>query len=370
MTRKSLFLLLFCIGACALSLYSQLPQKPVPVIPSGYRISEDEMRLYRMINDYRHRYDLPPIPLSVSLSYVASTHMKDLFFNHPDQEPCNSHSWSDKGSWKAFCYPRDENKKNSVWDKPKEITPYKGKAYEIVYWENAQANIDTVINFWKSVAYFNSFLMNTGKWQGTKWEAIGVGIYENYACAWFGQLPDPLGPPLKEGENPPAASTPPPVKPRQDSGKKEAVSAAAIPPAEKVVPPKQGAGPGKKPVQQKPAPVPAATPVQKPAQEKVAADSSKTQAQPSPEQKSSVVKPSDTAKVALTYYVIVRTNVRQGDADKIIKFYTDKGFSTVRFLPNEGKGRISVFETSDKATAMAKLKEIKRTYKDAWLLKN
>jgi len=153
-------------------------QKSGGSIPAGYRISQDEIKLYHMINDFRRKYDLPPIPLSISLCYVASSHVRDLFFNHPDQEPCNFHSWSDKGPWKAFCYPRDENKKNSVWDKPKEFTPYKGKGYEIVYWENNQADIDSVINLWKSVGYFNNFLLNTGKWQNQKWEALGVGIFE------------------------------------------------------------------------------------------------------------------------------------------------------------------------------------------------
>lgn len=303
----------------------QLP-KTVLSIPSSYRISDQELRLYRMINEYRHRYDLPPIPLSASLCYVASAHVKDLFFHHPDQEPCNFHSWSDKGPWKAFCYPKDENKKNSVWDKPKEITPYKGKGYEIVYWENSQVDIDSVMNLWKSVNYFNSFLMSTGKWQGTKWEAIGIGIYENYACAWFGQIPDPLGPPLKEGENPPA-----PAALANDSGKTK--------PAQK--------------------PAVAAAPA-------IKTDSGKLKPAVNPPTISSA----DTAKLKATYFIIVRTNVPAKDADKIVKSYVDKGYPAARFLPNEGKGRISVFETASRTEALAKLKEIKTVIRDAWLLKN
>ncbi len=164
------------------------------LIPDDFCISQAEMQLYRMINDYRKRYELPPIPLSKSLSFVAVSHLKDLFFNHPDQEPCNSYSWSDKGPWKAFCYPTDENKKNSVWDKPKEFTPYKGKGYEIIYWENNNVVPDSIISIWKSIDYIKNYLLNTGKWQGKKWNSIGIGIYENYACAWFGELIDPAGP--------------------------------------------------------------------------------------------------------------------------------------------------------------------------------
>ncbi len=118
---SKILMLIFLLFALAGN--TQPLQKQVNSIPVNFRTSQDEMRLYNMINDYRKKYDLPPIPLSASLCYVASAHVRDLFFHHPDQDPCNFHSWSDKGPWKAFCYPRDENKKNSVWDIPKEITP-------------------------------------------------------------------------------------------------------------------------------------------------------------------------------------------------------------------------------------------------------
>ncbi|MCX6285797.1 MAG: CAP domain-containing protein [Bacteroidetes bacterium] len=306
-----LIFLLFAMAGNAQSL-----QKQVNNIPGNFRITEEEMRLYRMINDYRKRYDLPPIPLSVSLCYVASAHVKDLFFHHPDQEPCNFHSWSDKGPWKAFCYPRDENKKNSVWDKPKELTPYKDKGYEIVYWENNQVDIDSVINFWRSIDYFNSFLMNTGKWQGNKWEAIGIGIYENYACAWFGQVPDPYGPPLIRGEVPVNNET-------ADTGKKTESASAVVK--------------DKQPILNEDAIAP-------PLNHKTAGP--------------------------VTYYIIVRSNVPLKDAPKFVKFYSEKGFPSAKSLEKAGKARIAVFETSDKTAAMIKLKEIKTHYKDAWLLKN
>jgi len=314
MIRNIQRFLVFFFCLFALTGNAQFVQKPDNLIPANFRINEEEMRLYRMINDYRRRYDLPPIPLSKSLSYVASAHVKDLFFHHPDQEPCNFHSWSDKGPWKPFCYPKDENKKNSVWDKPKEISPYKEKGYEIVYWENNQVDIDSVINLWKSVPYFNSFLMNTGKWQGTKWEAIGIGIYENYACAWFGQVPDQLGPPLLEGENPPP---PFPVKASVDSGLKNETL--------------------------KPVP----TVVQPP-----------------------VTPAADTVNKQYRYYIIIQSNVPVKDTARLMKSYRDKGYQSVRFFPNNGKGRISVFETTDRAEAQAKLKEIKPRFKTAWMLKN
>ena len=56
-------------------------------------------------------------------------------------------------------------------------------------------NIDSIIPFWRSIDSFNGFLMNTGRWEDKKWNAIGVAIYENYASAWFGELPDDEGEP-------------------------------------------------------------------------------------------------------------------------------------------------------------------------------
>ncbi len=317
MVRKSPYILLLILLLFVMAGHSQPLQKQANSIPGNYRISEEEMRLYRMINDYRTRYDLPPIPLSVSLCYVASAHVKDLFFHHPDQGACNFHSWSDKGPWKPFCYPKDENKKNSVWDKPKEFTPYKDKGYEIVYWENNQVDIDSIINFWKSVDYFNGFLMNTGKWQGNKWEAIGIGIYENYACAWFGQVPDPYGPPMLVGENPAKTVS-------FDSGSKKETPKKGIP---------------------------------------VAAVA--------PRSKDSIGGATDTARHSeVKYYIIVRSNVPFKDSAQFVKFYRDKGFPLSKSLCKEGRARISVFETFDRTEAIARLKKIKPEFKGAWLLKN
>ena len=311
-TNCFILILLFYVSG-----FSLPQQKSGGSIPAGYRISQDETKLYHMINDFRRKYDLPPIPLSISLCYVASSHVRDLFFNHPDQEPCNFHSWSDKGPWKAFCYPRDENKKNSVWDKPKEFTPYKGKGYEIVYWENNQADIDSVINLWKSVGYFNNFLLNTGKWQNQKWEALGVGIFENYACAWFGEVPDPFGPPLPVGET--------------VAGKDS------------------GSG-----IEEK-------APLSKSLQNEI----------PENKAESGQMPPSNpVSKTGVKYYIIVKSNIPFKDTAKLVRLFTSKGFVTVRSLEKEGRARISVYETPNRTEAINKLKEIKLQYYDAWLLKN
>jgi hypothetical protein len=197
-----ILLFIFCLDFQSYGQKQKPVTQPSKKIPVNFCISPAEVHLYKKINEYRKQYDLPPIPLSRSLCYVAKTHVRDLFFNRPDQGACNFHSWSDKGQWKPFCYPRDEKKNSSVWDKPKEISPYNSKGYEIVYWENNAATIDSILPFWISIDYFNSFMISAGKWLGKNWQAIGIGIYENYAAAWFGEIPDPEGEPWTCGEEP------------------------------------------------------------------------------------------------------------------------------------------------------------------------
>ena len=281
--------------------------KQGPPVPAGFCISQDEMKLFNMVNEYRRRYDLPPIPLSRSLCYVASTHVKDLFLNHPDQEPCNFHSWSDKGTWKPFCYPQDETKKNSVWDKPKELTTYKGKGFEIVYWENNAIVIDSIIQFWRSIPYFNSFLMNTGKWQDKKWNAIGIAIYENYASAWFGEPTDTEETPYVCGEQPVNQKNPAPAKKDPQATVKSVVE---------------------QPAPVTPAPV-----------------------------------------TAGKYYIIVKSQVTLDMAKKAVTELKAKGYTNVRIIDRDNKIRVSVGEFSIKEEADNTLREVRKTYKDAWLLK-
>jgi hypothetical protein len=309
-----------------LPLFSQQTVRPAGQVPQDFCISQVEMKLYRMINDYRRRFDLPAIPLSRSLCFVAATHVKDLYFNRPDQDPCNFHSWSDKGIWKPFCYPRDENKKNSVWDKPKEITTYKGKGYEIVYWENSTATIDSIMAFWKSVDYFKSFLMNTGKWQGKTWSAIGIGIYENYGCAWFGELPDPEGPPMVCGVKPEH-------KPADTSWKTQVPKAALE-----------------------------ATAITKPG--------SKTKIKPDSASKPAMVKPERIDGPNTKLYIIVKSQIPLTEARKMLDGIKAKGFPDAKILQFGNKIRISVFESISKTEAEARLAEVKKIYKDAWMLKN
>ncbi len=317
--------------------------KQGPDVPSSFCISETEMKLYKMINEYRNRFDLPPIPLSRSLCFVASSHVKDLFLNHPDQAPCNFHSWSAKGHWKPFCYPRDENKKNSVWDKPKEITSYKGKGYEIVYWENNPVTIDSIIPFWRSIDYFNNFLLNSGKWEGKNWNALGIAIYENYATAWFGEVPDQMEEPFVCGKAPE----------KKVAEKKPSKEVAKGDQAEKAIPLQPPIAPA--PVKPKP-------------------DKKVTQGKTTPPQ----IKTADsTANSTIEihrertnkYYIVVKSQLPLSESKKAVKKFIAEGYPDAKILQKEKKLRISILEFTDKNVADSALLEVKKTFKDAWLMK-
>lgn len=321
-TPVYILMLIFFLGQFPVPASGQ-PNMKGNRIPANFCIGSKEMKLCQMINEYRSIFELPAIPLSKSLCYTASLHAKDLFLHHPDQGACNFHSWSDKGFWKPFCYPGDEDKKNSVWDKPKEVTRYPAKGYEIVYWENEAPDIDSILSVWKTETYFNDFLMNTGKWEGKKWNAIGLAIYENFACAWFGEATDPEGPPWVCGA--------PPVK-------KGADTTMAV-----------------KPVKQKPV-----------------VERDRIITHPDTIRKHGPADSLHTTVVdtTLTYYIIVRTNVSVKLAEQIAGDYKSKGYPNARVLVKNGKVRISIYETRVRPDALERLKEIRKTVvRDAWLLK-
>jgi uncharacterized protein YkwD len=156
--------------------------------------SPDELQLYDLINAYRAEKGLEAIPLSPSLTLVAQTHSKDLAVNNPHKKQyCNLHSWSGNGSWKSCCYPNDHSNAECMWYKPRELTSYQGHGFEIAYYHSAQATPEEALDSWKRSAGHKAVLINEGTFKKAQWNAVGVGIYENYATVWFGREPDPAG---------------------------------------------------------------------------------------------------------------------------------------------------------------------------------
>ena len=164
-------------------------------ISPAQELSTEEMKLYNYIMEYRKEKNLPSIPLSKSLTIVAQTHVKDLVNNSPNQKSnCNMHSWSKKGKWTSCCYTSNHAKANCMWNKPSELTSYKGKGFEISFGspENPKyvASAESALNGWKESSGHNSVMVNKGIWKKSNWKAIGVGIYMNYAVVWFGKEED------------------------------------------------------------------------------------------------------------------------------------------------------------------------------------
>ena len=164
-------------------------------------ISEDEMKLYDLIDDLRKEHDFNKIAISKSLMYVAQQHAKDLYDNRPqDQEGCTLNSWSDAGSWTSCCFTEDFNQVKCMNNKPKELTNYTGVGWELAFdnYQNPQQTIDA----WIKNGVHREILINKGGFDKNVWAATGIAIYKGYAVVWFGEDFDTTGnvPICEEGE--------------------------------------------------------------------------------------------------------------------------------------------------------------------------
>jgi len=163
-------------------------------------LTPDEVVLYRLINEYRAQKRLPEIALSASLCYVARTHAKDQTDYHKHGSRCNLHSWSDHGEWSSCCYTPDHKKAKCMWDKPGELTNYPGDGYEISFYTTyryttPEAFAKDILDGWKKSPGHNEVIVNKGIWKDVDWQAIGIGIYGEYANVWFGKEVDSAGKP-------------------------------------------------------------------------------------------------------------------------------------------------------------------------------
>jgi hypothetical protein len=161
-------------------------------VPGDFCITAEEFRLYQLVNAHRVAYGQKTIPLSASLSYVARTHVIDLYTHHPDTGICNLNSWSDRGDWTPCCHNIHVPQEECIRNKPKEIASYPGEGYELTYAEVFDTNADTVFRFWTKIDEANNFLLNRANWEKKNWRAMGVGIYKSYAVLWMGQRTDAM----------------------------------------------------------------------------------------------------------------------------------------------------------------------------------
>jgi len=184
MTTKNL---IFALGLTFVLLSSS--KKDIATIHS---FSEKEIMLYDSMNIYREENGLHKIALSLKLSKVAQIHCEDLEKNYKLSNVCNLHSWSATSTkWESCCYTSNHAKAKCMWNKPKELTNYQSAGYEIAYYNSNGFSTFRPLDRWKiSKKGHNKVILNEGQWKKAKWEAIGVGLTEHYACVWFGTLTD------------------------------------------------------------------------------------------------------------------------------------------------------------------------------------
>lgn len=54
------------------------------------------------------------------------------------------------------------------------------------------AKAEDAFDLWKDIELMRDYLLNTGKWV-KPWASVGVGIFGDYACIWFGEGADIAG---------------------------------------------------------------------------------------------------------------------------------------------------------------------------------
>lgn len=168
------------------------------ILPEEF-LSPTELELYTLINEYRVQSGLPEIELSPSLCFVARTHAKDQTSSHKYGDRCNLHSWSNRGNWSSCCYTPDHRRAQCMWDKPRELTNYKGDGYEIAFYSTfkyatSEAFAKDILDGWKHSHGHNEVIINQNIWKNVKWKAIGIGIHGQYANVWFGKEEDNAAP--------------------------------------------------------------------------------------------------------------------------------------------------------------------------------
>lgn len=158
-------------------------------------LNSNEQKLAKLINDFRKANKKSSLPLSKALTIVAKTHVLDLQDNNPDTSICLTASWSNKGNWTACCYNKYLLNEACMWDKPKELTKYPFRGYELSYFEEGIIQVDSLFSIWMSSEETKNMLLTNGNFSSKKWEIMGLAIGENYASVWFGQRADAAGSP-------------------------------------------------------------------------------------------------------------------------------------------------------------------------------
>lgn len=160
--------------------------------PAEEAVSQDEMILYNMINDFRKQNKLPLIPLSPALCSVSQIHIDDILSSQPQKKGCSLHSWSESANWSGCCHNQDLAGMQCMKLKPKEIAGYQGFGYELIYWGEEKATPSDAFEMWQQTNASADMILGHGKWKGYQWKALGVGMKDGYAMLWLGDKPDKI----------------------------------------------------------------------------------------------------------------------------------------------------------------------------------
>ncbi len=156
--------------------------------PDQLCISAEAMELYELVNAYRKKNKLPPIPLSKALCHVAQVHAEDMEYNMKKL----THAWS-------TCRYNDHVYKtyDCMWNKPQELTSYQGIGFECAHGGegNYKATPLSSLVSWQTSRPHNNVILNKSTWKDYKWNSIGIGISGGYATLWFGKEKDKDGSP-------------------------------------------------------------------------------------------------------------------------------------------------------------------------------
>ena len=162
-----------------------------------YGLSEAEANLYYLINEYRESLGLSKLSFSKSLTSVARAHVKDSHDYTPRLQldgrgiQGNLHSWSNNGNWSGGAYTPDHAHAEIMWDKPSELTDYKGAGYEISVYHSIGIDPKLALDLWKSSSGHNEVIIGDNDWSFIT--TMGVAMDKNYSHVWFGGDEDPAG---------------------------------------------------------------------------------------------------------------------------------------------------------------------------------
>ncbi len=165
------------------------------LVEEGLSYKEAELAL--RINEYRRQIGKSEFKISKSLTTVARTHVIDSNTYRPEDQydergiKGNLHSWSKNGSWSGGAYTGDHAHGALMWDKPRELSSYRGDGYEIAMWCSGEVTPIMALDGWKGSSGHNNVIIGKGHWDTLT--CMGVGIDGSYAHVWFGEEEDPEG---------------------------------------------------------------------------------------------------------------------------------------------------------------------------------